>query len=236
MPYCGVPLYCFLSLIFVVALDRRLAMQHQRFLEAEVRKFRRWKLVQFHQLEQNLPREELNKRQGMCSASTFLFKNLSICHEFESKLMVMSGCTANFKRNVLFLSPLTLGSSHTMNHSAIAYVFYPDARSSAQLDIAHAMALRHHESTQELEYKQLNYIQRLRDEHLRKQHQTELANQREYNQRAELELKRKHNSEQKQQPKSLKAKELQIRKQFHDACLTQKKQYKVTAFSLVALL
>ena len=39
-------------------------MQHQRFLEAEVRKFRRWKLVQFHQLEQNLPREELNKRQG----------------------------------------------------------------------------------------------------------------------------------------------------------------------------
>ena len=81
----------------------------------------------------------------------------------------------------------------------------------------------------------MNYIQRLRDEHLRKQHQTELANQREYNQRAELELKRKHNSEQKQQPKSLKAKELQIRKQFHDACLTQKKQYKVcTTYSIVA--
>ena len=97
------------------------------------------------------------------------------------------------------------------------------------------MALRHHESTQELEYKQLNYIQRLRDEHLRKQHQTELANQREYNQRAELELKRKHNSEQKQQPKSLKAKELQIRKQFHDACLTQKKQYKVILLYVLLL-
>ena len=65
------------------------------------------------------------------------------------------------------------------------------------------MLLRHHESTQELEYKHLQAIHRLRDDQMRKQHQTELTNQKEYTLRAERELKRKHTLEVKQQPKSL---------------------------------
>ena len=72
------------------------------------------------------------------------------------------------------------------------------------MDYSHTMLLRHHESTQDLEYKQLASIHRLRDEQMRKQHQTELSNQREYTARAERELKRKHAMEVKQQPKSLK--------------------------------
>lgn len=74
----------------------------------------------------------------------------------------------------------------------------------AQLDYAHAMLLRHHESTQDLEYKHLSAILRLRDEQMKKQHATEKENQREYNQRAERELKQKHSLEVKNQPKSLK--------------------------------
>lgn len=66
------------------------------------------------------------------------------------------------------------------------------------------MLLRHHESTQDLEYKHMAAIHRLRDEQQGKQHRTELANQREYTARAERELKNKHSLEVKQQPKSLK--------------------------------
>ena len=65
------------------------------------------------------------------------------------------------------------------------------------------MLLRHHDSTQDLEYKQLTAIHRLRDEQLRKQHKTELDNQAEYNNRAYRELKRKHSTEVKKQPSSL---------------------------------
>lgn len=43
-----------------------------------------------------------------------------------------------------------------------------------------------------------------RDEQLANQHSTELANQREYMQRAEHELRKKHALQLKQQPKSLK--------------------------------
>ncbi|KAJ8312180.1 hypothetical protein KUTeg_009553 [Tegillarca granosa] len=96
----------------------------------------------------------------------------------------------------------------------------------SQLDYEHAMLLRHHESTQELEYKQLNAIIKLRDEQLKKQHQTERDNQKEYNTREESNLRKKHLLEHKQQPRSLKQKELSIRKQFHEAVQTQRRQYK----------
>lgn len=66
------------------------------------------------------------------------------------------------------------------------------------------MLLRHHESTQELEFRQLNSVQRTRAELIRTQHQTELANQMEYNKRREQELRQKHTVEVRQQPKSLK--------------------------------
>ncbi|XP_051927845.1 serine/threonine-protein kinase TAO2 isoform X1 [Hippocampus zosterae] len=71
-------------------------------------------------------------------------------------------------------------------------------------DLDCAMLLRHHESTQELEFRQLSLVQRTRAELIRTQHQTELTNQMEYNKRREQELRQKHAVEVRQQPKSLK--------------------------------
>jgi thousand and one amino acid protein kinase len=139
--------------------EQKLQRQHKDFLELEIRKFRRKKLLQYHQRELDLLREELDKRQ-------------------------------------------------------------------AQLDYSHSMLLRHHESTQDMEYKQLAAIHRQRDEHLRQQHQTELKSQQEYNSRMKGDLTRKHSMEVKNQPRSLKQKELQIRQQFHATVKIQNKQYK----------
>lgn len=69
------------------------------------------------------------------------------------------------------------------------------------------MLLRHHESTQELEFRQLGLVQHTRAELIRTQHQTELTNQMEYNKRREQELRQKHAMEVRQQPKSLKVSE-----------------------------
>ena len=69
---------------------------------------------------------------------------------------------------------------------------------------------------------------------MRKQHQTELANQQEYNNRRETDLRKKHALELKQQPKSLKQKELQIRRQFRDTCKTQTRQYKAWKVQILA--
>ncbi|XP_067343935.1 serine/threonine-protein kinase TAO2 isoform X2 [Channa argus] len=74
-------------------------------------------------------------------------------------------------------------------------------------DLECAMLLRHHESTQELEFRQLGLVQRTRAELIRTQHQTELTNQMEYNKRREQELRQKHAVEVRQQPKSLKVSE-----------------------------
>lgn len=130
-----------------------------RRLEIQVRKFRRRKLLQFHQLERDLLNDELDKR-----------------HE--------------------------------------------------QLTTAHSMLIRHHELSVDLEFKHQRNIHQLRDEQIRKQHQTELNNQQEYNSRRENELRKKHALELKQQPKSLKQKEMQIRRQFRETCKIQTKQYK----------
>lgn len=69
------------------------------------------------------------------------------------------------------------------------------------------MLLRHHESTQELELRQLGLVQRTRAELIRTQHQSELTNQLEYNKRREQELRQKHAVEVRQQPKSLRVSE-----------------------------
>uniref|UniRef100_A0A8C5E7Q9 non-specific serine/threonine protein kinase n=1 Tax=Gouania willdenowi TaxID=441366 RepID=A0A8C5E7Q9_GOUWI len=74
-------------------------------------------------------------------------------------------------------------------------------------DLECAMLLRHHESTQELEFRQLSLVQHTRAELIRTQHQTELTNQMEYNKRREQELRQKHAVEVRQQPKSLKVSE-----------------------------
>uniref|UniRef100_A0A8C9TRM8 non-specific serine/threonine protein kinase n=1 Tax=Scleropages formosus TaxID=113540 RepID=A0A8C9TRM8_SCLFO len=139
--------------------EANLLRRQRQYLELECRRFKRRILIARHNVEQDLVREELNKRQ-------------------------------------------------------------------TQKDLEHAMLLRHHESMQELEFRQLSSVQRMRAELIRVQHQTELTNQNEYNKRRERELRRKHVMEVRQQPKSLKSKELQIKKQFQDTCKIQTRQYK----------
>uniref|UniRef100_A0A8C9TUH0 non-specific serine/threonine protein kinase n=1 Tax=Scleropages formosus TaxID=113540 RepID=A0A8C9TUH0_SCLFO len=114
-----------------------LLRRQRQYLDLECRCFKRRILIARHNVEQDLLREELNKRQ-------------------------------------------------------------------TQKDLEHAMLLRHHESMQELEFRQLNSVQRMRADLIRVQHQTELTNQMEYNKRRERELRRKHVMEVRQQPKSLK--------------------------------
>ncbi|CAL8362497.1 unnamed protein product [Merluccius merluccius] len=139
--------------------EANLMRRQRQYLDLECRRFKRRILTARHNIEQDLVREELNKRQ-------------------------------------------------------------------TQRDLEHAMLLRHHESMQELEFRQLNTIHRQRTDLVRLQHQTELTNQQEYNKRRERELRRKHVMEVRQQPKSLKSKELQIKKQFQDTCKIQTRQYK----------
>ncbi|XP_070572866.1 serine/threonine-protein kinase TAO1-like isoform X2 [Ptychodera flava] len=93
-------------------------------------------------------------------------------------------------------------------------------------DLEHKMLLRHHELTQDLEYKHLQSIQDLRVDQMKKQQMTELVNQKEYMKRAERELSKRHALETKQQPKYLKQKESSIKKQFHEACKIQTRQFK----------
>lgn len=77
-------------------------------------------------------------------------------------------------------------------------------KKKTQKEMEHAMLIRHDESTQELEHRQLKTLQKLRMDLIRLQHQTELENQIEYNNRRERELHRKHVLELRQQPKNLK--------------------------------
>uniref|UniRef100_A0A8V5HDV8 non-specific serine/threonine protein kinase n=1 Tax=Melopsittacus undulatus TaxID=13146 RepID=A0A8V5HDV8_MELUD len=105
--------------------EANLLRRQRQYLELECRRFKRRMLLGRHNLEQDLVREELNKRQ-------------------------------------------------------------------TQKDLEHAMLLRQHESMQELEFRHLSTIQKMRCELIRLQHQTELTNQLEYNKRRERELRRKH--------------------------------------------
>jgi len=97
----------------------------------------------------------------------------------------------------------------------------------AQKDQAHGMLLRHHECTQDLEFKQIRGMQKLRWDQQQYQHQTEWDNQMEYNKKAEVDLQKKHLLELRQRPKALKAQEMQVRKQFHETLKIQSRQYKI---------
>lgn len=81
------------------------------------------------------------------------------------------------------------------------------SKKQQQLEQAHEILLKHHEKTQELEYRQQKSVHNLREEQIIKQHASELQNQTDYSDRAEKELLRKHALELKQQPKSLKVRE-----------------------------
>ncbi|GAB0094768.1 Serine/threonine-protein kinase Tao [Sergentomyia squamirostris] len=147
--------------------EQRLLRVQKNYIELEMRKFRRKKTQVLHDLENQLLRDELSKKQQ-------------------------------------------------------------------QLEQAHGMLLKHHEKTQELEYRQQKSVHNLREDQITKQHSTELQNQKDYMDRAEKELMRKHALELKQQPKSLKQKELQIRKQFRETCKTQTRQYKALKAQILA--
>ena len=73
-----------------------------------------------------------------------------------------------------------------------------------QKDQAHQMLLRHHQCTQELEYKQLNAMHKLRMDQQGNIFENERDNQNEYNKKAEMELQKKHLLEIRQRPKTLK--------------------------------
>ncbi|XP_027019007.1 serine/threonine-protein kinase TAO2 isoform X3 [Tachysurus fulvidraco] len=119
------------------------------------------------------------------------------------------------------LREVSCGHTHNLR------ILYPDLNKKQTLkDLECAMLLRHHETTQELEMRQLSLVQRTRADLIRTQHQSELTNQLEYNKRREQELRQKHAVEVRQQPKSLRSKELQIKRQFQDTCKIQTRQYK----------
>lgn len=62
---------------------------------------------------------------------------------------------------------------------------------------------RHHDEVQDIEYKNMAAVHKLRDEQLRVQHSTELKNQKEYTERQKKELGKRHALQTKQLPKSI---------------------------------
>lgn len=96
----------------------------------------------------------------------------------------------------------------------------------SQNELSHSMLIRHHECTQDLEFRHLNSVHRLRRDQQQNQHQTEYTSQVDYNKRLEMELRKKHLFELKMQPKTLKAREMHIKKQYRNALKTQTLQYK----------
>ncbi|XP_078362933.1 serine/threonine-protein kinase TAO1-like isoform X1 [Oculina patagonica] len=95
-----------------------------------------------------------------------------------------------------------------------------------QNELSHSMLIRHHECTQDLEFRHLSAVHRLRRDQQQNQHQTEWTSQVDYNKRLEMELRKKHLFELKMQPKTLKAREMHIKKQYRNALKTQTLQYK----------
>lgn len=73
-----------------------------------------------------------------------------------------------------------------------------------QNELSHSMLIRHHECTQDLEFRHLSAVHRLRRDQQQNQHQTEWTSQVDYNKRLEMELRKKHLFELKMQPKTLK--------------------------------
>ncbi|KAM4742962.1 serine/threonine-protein kinase TAO1 isoform 1-T2 [Anableps anableps] len=188
------------------------------FLESQKReyKLRKEKLKEELNENQSTPKKE---KQEWLSKQKENFQNLQAAEEANlqrrQRQYLELECR-RFKRRILM-------ARHKIEQQHLREELN---KRQTQKDLEHAMLLRHHESMQELQFRQLNTIQKTRAELIRLQHQTELTNQQEYNKRRERELRRKHGMEVRQQPKSLKSKELQIKKQFQDTCKIQTRQYK----------
>nr|CDJ80577.1 Serine threonine protein kinase-related domain containing protein [Haemonchus contortus] len=96
-----------------------------------------------------------------------------------------------------------------------------------QMDNRHAMLLRHHEATRDVEIAHLKETQTMRKRHQIIQHEAESTNQTEYTRRKTEDLRKRHANQSRQQPRELKLKEAQIRKQFRQAVKTQARQFKL---------
>ena len=77
-----------------------------------------------------------------------------------------------------------------------------------QKELSHMMLIRHHECTQDMEFRHLSSVHRLRRDQQQNQHQTEWNSQVEYNKRVEMELRKRHLFELKMQPKTLKVRRI----------------------------
>jgi len=77
-------------------------------------------------------------------------------------------------------------------------------RRQSQQEAMHAVLLRHHELTQDFEFRHLDLLHKLRDSHMARQHQMEKENQETYTATALRDLKHKHATATKQLPKNLK--------------------------------
>ncbi|XP_053496473.1 serine/threonine-protein kinase TAO2 isoform X1 [Ictalurus furcatus] len=119
------------------------------------------------------------------------------CRQYKRKMLL---ARHNLEQDLL--REVTCGHIHTEPQNKVEL-----NKKQTLKDLECAMLLRHHESTQELELRQLGLVQRTRAELIRTQHQSELTNQLEYNKRREQELRQKHAVEVRQQPKSLRVSE-----------------------------
>jgi len=202
-------------------------LQERKNFEAQVR--REYKQTKERWKQELNSDESSTKRQRDASLQTYKDSLKAIEHREEERL-------TKSQKDYLDLEVRRLGRAKLLSYHRLERELLCEElnRRQAQLETAHAMLLRHHELTQELEYRQQRAVHMLREEQLRRQHQTELGNQHEYTQRAERELRKKHAVELKQQPKSLKQKEIQIRKQFRETVKIQTRQYKALKAQVLA--
>ncbi|CAI5445556.1 unnamed protein product [Caenorhabditis angaria] len=96
-----------------------------------------------------------------------------------------------------------------------------------QTETKHALLMRQHEMTKELEMAHSNELQATKRRHLETQHEAESNSQNEYTNRQQEELRKKHALQCRQQPRELKLQEQQIRKQYRQVVKTQTRQFKL---------
>lgn len=196
--------------------EANLLRRQRQYLELECRRFKRRILVARHNVEKDLVREvsgtttHLRVTARKAGSPQFdwdtVFQNPAV--RCIVQLRFTFRLTPEVKAFILFVAAVSFYYDVHLSVCSLifcGFFFLKELnKRQTQKDLEHAMLLRHHESMQELEFRHLNTIQKMRAELIRLQHQTELNNQMEYNKRRERELRRKHVMEVRQQPKSLK--------------------------------
>uniref|UniRef100_A0A8C6PF25 non-specific serine/threonine protein kinase n=1 Tax=Nothobranchius furzeri TaxID=105023 RepID=A0A8C6PF25_NOTFU len=200
----------------------KLSKKHQAILEKEIKAA----LAEEKKFQQQILNQQ--KKELSCLLDTQKRQYRMRKEQLKEVLLIL---LAFFSSNARTSYVRAKGKSVTAQHNLylLMWSLFPHQelnKKQTQKDLECAMLLRHHESTQEMEFRQLGVVQRTRVELIRTQHQTELTNQMEYNKRREQELRQKHTVEVRQQPKSLKSKELLIKRQFQETCKIQTRQYK----------